>query len=218
MAHRSRRSGGSHWTSYEPRRRSAGAGYPAAETGVRESRPPSATRPARRRRPTVTPARPLPPHPARVAKKTPTRTRNAGSAVGQRTVHRQPRPTHARRGYATGRPPPPERGGWERGIYVGPRSRDTAQKPKGRRERSDGGPGRTRARSHRTGHPGRLHLGGRRRPKPPATAPAAEERGPGASLIRLMTKRPSDRRGPGRNPGPQGAFEVSMINVSCNSH
>ena len=33
-----------------------------------------------------------------------------------------------------------------------------------------------------------------------------------------MAKRPSDRRGPGRNPGPQGAFEVSMINVSCNSH
>lgn len=36
--------------------------------------------------------------------------------------------------------------------------------------------------------------------------------------FRLMAKRPSDRRSPGRNPGPQGAFEVSMINVSCNSH
>ena len=36
--------------------------------------------------------------------------------------------------------------------------------------------------------------------------------------LRLMAKRPSDRRSPGRNPGPQGAFEVSMINVSCNSH
>ena len=35
---------------------------------------------------------------------------------------------------------------------------------------------------------------------------------------RLTFKRPSDRRSPGRNPGPQGAFEVSMINVSCNSH
>ncbi|KAK2873300.1 hypothetical protein Q8A73_024523 [Channa argus] len=27
-----------------------------------------------------------------------------------------------------------------------------------------------------------------------------------------MAKRPSDRRSPGRNPGPQSAFEVSMIN------
>lgn len=35
---------------------------------------------------------------------------------------------------------------------------------------------------------------------------------------RPTEERPSDRRGPGRNPGPQGAFEVSMINVSCNSH
>ena len=31
-------------------------------------------------------------------------------------------------------------------------------------------------------------------------------------------KRPSDGRSPGMDPGPQGAFEVSMINVSCNSH
>lgn len=42
-------------------------------------------------------------------------------------------------------------------------------------------------------------------------------RGDGERL-RLIAKRPSDRRSPGRNPGPQGAFEVSMINVSCNSH
>ena len=42
--------------------------------------------------------------------------------------------------------------------------------------------------------------------------------GRGSVCFRLMTKRPSDRRSPGRNPGPQGAFEVSMINVSCNSH
>ena len=48
---------------------------------------------------------------------------------------------------------------------------------------------------------------------PPATAPAAETR-----RFRLMTKRPSDRRSPRRNLGPQSAFEVSMINVSCNSH
>lgn len=45
--------------------------------------------------------------------------------------------------------------------------------------------------------------------------PAAER---GKSLFRLIDERPSDRRSPGRNPGPQGAFEVSMINVSCNSH
>lgn len=36
--------------------------------------------------------------------------------------------------------------------------------------------------------------------------------------VRLIVKRPSDRRGPGKNPGPQSAFKVSMINVSCNSH
>ena len=30
--------------------------------------------------------------------------------------------------------------------------------------------------------------------------------------------RPSDRRGPGRDPGPPCAFKVSMFNVSCNSH
>lgn len=71
---------------------------------------------------------------------------------------------------------------------------------------------------------GRLHLGGRRRrpevrprlrrPQPRPGQPP--RRGGGGS--RLMAKRPSDRRSPGRNPGPQGAFEVSMINVSCNSH
>ena len=44
-----------------------------------------------------------------------------------------------------------------------------------------------------------------------------EERG-WALSPRLMSWRPSDRRSPGRNPGPRGAFEVSMINVSCNSH
>lgn len=63
--------------------------------------------------------------------------------------------------------------------------------------------------------------------KEPATAPAAgfggrkrERRTPLSHIpfSRLMAKRPSDRRSPGRNPGPQGAFEVSMINVSCNSH
>lgn len=48
----------------------------------------------------------------------------------------------------------------------------------------------------------------------------ASRRGPaaGGRRVRSMGKRPSDRRGPGRNPGPQCAFEVSMINVSCNSH
>lgn len=43
-------------------------------------------------------------------------------------------------------------------------------------------------------------------------------RGDHGGGLRVMEKRPSDRRSPGRNPGPQGAFEVSMINVSCNSH
>ncbi|KAJ1175584.1 hypothetical protein NDU88_000871 [Pleurodeles waltl] len=40
----------------------------------------------------------------------------------------------------------------------------------------------------------------------------------GKAQGQLTIKRPSDRRSPGRNPGPQGAFEVLMINVSCNSH
>ena len=40
----------------------------------------------------------------------------------------------------------------------------------------------------------------------------------GNECLRLIRKRPSDRRSPGKNPGPQSAFEVSMINVSCNSH
>ena len=73
----------------------------------------------------------------------------------------------------------------------------------------------------RNGHPRKkresLHLGGRRR-RAPATAPAAEKGRLLRLFFRLMAKRPSDRRSPGRNPGPQGAFEVSMINVSCNSH
>ena len=41
---------------------------------------------------------------------------------------------------------------------------------------------------------------------------AREERPP------IDCNRPSDRRSPGMDPGPQGAFEGSMINVSCNSH
>lgn len=51
---------------------------------------------------------------------------------------------------------------------------------------------------------------------PPCEPPAAGARPEAGS--RSIAKRPSDRRGPGRNPGPQSAFEVSMINVSCNSH
>ena len=61
----------------------------------------------------------------------------------------------------------------------------------------------------------RLHLGGRRQGR--SLACDSPSRGDHGGL-RVMEKRPSDRRSPGRNPGPQGAFEVSMINVSCNSH
>ena len=60
----------------------------------------------------------------------------------------------------------------------------------------------------------RLHLGGRRRAEACLRQPQPRRHGG----LRVMEKRPSDRRSPGRNPGPQGAFEVSMINVSCNSH
>lgn len=71
----------------------------------------------------------------------------------------------------------------------------------------------------------RLHFGGRRRARARCDATRRlrqpqprRKRGAGAPLFRLIDERPSDRRSPGRNPGPQGAFEVSMINVSCNSH
>ena len=52
----------------------------------------------------------------------------------------------------------------------------------------------------------------------PLRHPSHARRRPEASEVRLIDKRPSDRRSPGRNPGPQSAFKVSMINVSCNSH
>ena len=41
---------------------------------------------------------------------------------------------------------------------------------------------------------------------------------PRKTSLPIDRKRPSDGRSPGMDPGPQGAFEVSMINVSCNSH
>ena len=42
----------------------------------------------------------------------------------------------------------------------------------------------------------------------------------GGFLCTGQTRRPSDRHGPDTTsaPGPQCAFERSMINVSCNSH
>lgn len=81
---------------------------------------------------------------------------------------------------------------------------------RGRRANGErGGPGRAPA-PHRASRS--LYLGGRRQRVPATPQPRRRER------LRLMAKRPSDRRSPGRNPGPQGAFEVSMINVSCNSH
>ena len=65
-------------------------------------------------------------------------------------------------------------------------------------------------RTRRTSHDNRL-------------APEAGEVRVGADagrtgLFRCIRERLSDRRSPGRNPGPQDAFEVSMISVSCNSH
>ena len=50
---------------------------------------------------------------------------------------------------------------------------------------------------------------GRRAPE----AATAGRESPSACFIR-----PSDRRGPGRDPRPQCAFEKSVLNVSCNSH
>ena len=63
-----------------------------------------------------------------------------------------------------------------------------------------------------------LHLGGRRPGGLACDSPSRGKSPTRGLASRLIAKRPSDRRSPGRNPGPQGAFEVSMINVSCNSH
>ncbi|KAI9540395.1 hypothetical protein NQZ68_040710 [Dissostichus eleginoides] len=67
------------------------------------------------------------------------------------------------------------------------------------------------ARANRTGHPETSALRGTKAAETACDTPAAEKR---ERFFRLMAKRPSDRRSPGRNPGPQGAFEVSMINVT----
>lgn len=56
--------------------------------------------------------------------------------------------------------------------------------------------------------------GGRSVSAPGPPAPREE----GARRTRLQVHRPSDRRGPGSEPGPQYAFKMSMFNVSCNSH
>lgn len=87
-----------------------------------------------------------------------------------------------------------------------------------RRERMEEARGRRRNRpragsARRAGRPDRSALRGTKAPRGACDGPSR-----GSGSFRLMAKRPSDRRSPGRNPGPQGAFEVSMINVSCNSH
>lgn len=69
------------------------------------------------------------------------------------------------------------------------------------------------------------------RADPPAVTSRSALRGTGAALRRPTTPQPRITRGlpidgkatlrqawPQENLGPQGAFEVSMINVSCNSH
>lgn len=67
---------------------------------------------------------------------------------------------------------------------------------------------------------------GRRRdcvPRPSAlegtkAATACDAPDAGGLSLPIDRGRPSDRRGPGMDPGPQDAFKVSMINVSCKSH
>ena len=91
----------------------------------------------------------------------PTSRRTAGvEAVSAETrVHRQPRPTQAGGSTETAQPlTRHNRGGESSGL--GGRTRVGAEAP--------GRPAR------HTGHPDGLHLGGRRQPKQPATAPAAE--------------------------------------------
>ena len=123
------------------------------------------------------------------------RTRDADSTE-RRLVHRQPRPTHAG---PTGAPSPARRSGKE--GKKGLSANGEEGEPAGSRT-APGIPNTS------------LHLGGRRQDRGRLRQPQPRK----SERFRLMTKRPSDRRSPGRNPGPQGAFEVSMINVSCNSH
>ena len=62
------------------------------------------------------------------------------------------------------------------------------------------GPGSRRTKRASAVHPGHPNAPGRER-----------------QALDCLT-RPSDRCGPGRDPGPPCAFKVSMFNVSCNSH
>lgn len=109
---------------------------------------------------------------------------------------------------------------WERRQPCWPHDRSS--------DRRHAGPGRA---SDATGDPSRAREKGRalRRRRAPESALRETERNdvlcdtPSRALasqgrVRLIFKRPSDRRSPGKNPGPQSAFKVSMINVSCNSH
>ncbi|RXN15001.1 hypothetical protein ROHU_028323 [Labeo rohita] len=82
--------------------------------------------------------------------------------------------------------------------------------PGGGGDEDGGRPGEARTPPLEAGCLGRTEAGRERTPTPPTSAPAAGTRRP-----RSIGKRPSDRRGPGRDPGPQSAFEVSMINVKA---
>ncbi|KAI9537809.1 hypothetical protein NQZ68_022471 [Dissostichus eleginoides] len=127
-------------------------------------------------------------------------------------VHGRPGGTRAARRLKVHRQPHTHRGEPDGAFHARTRRPGRERRKKGVcANGEEGGPG-----AHATAPdiPKRLHLGGRRRPRPPATPQPRRN----ANVFRLMAKRPSDRRSPGRNPGPQGAFEVSMINVSCNSH
>ncbi|KAJ1166708.1 hypothetical protein NDU88_007105 [Pleurodeles waltl] len=104
----------------------------------------------------------------------------------------------------TGEPSPPSRRG---GV---------AKAGRASRRTSAAGPGGGGGRDPAAGDRGwsDLGFGGTKGAELPCDGPSrAPRKAPG----RLTIERPSDRRSPGRNPGPQGAFEVSMINVSCNS-
>ena len=119
------------------------------------------------------------------------------------TVHRQPRPTHG--------PVVTWKGGPPAAAFEGGRGGGEAE---GGRESFC--PGAGEAGSARFGYLREVCTWGDEGARACDKAPAAGEHGGPAS--RWIDKRPSDRRSPGRNPGPQGAFEMSMINVSCNSH
>ena len=114
---------------------------------------------------------------------------------------------------ASGRSPPGTPGAtWRAARDVSPRAAASR----------DGRPAQSRFHGARAGRGGSTSTSAFRGTKRPGALrhPSRGRRHPGepGRNLPIDCNRPSDRRSPGMDPGPQGAFEGSMINVSCNSH